>query len=91
MDMNEPKISERSKYTGVYSIEEIDTKHAYFLRKRGMKWRALLFVDGVNKPVGFFADDREAAKERDKMILKLGLKNTLQVLKRKEPVGVFVK
>lgn len=45
------------------------------------KWYSIITEKGVNYHCGFYENDRDAAKARDKKIIALGLKKPLQILK----------
>lgn len=52
--------------------------------KQSQKWRSQVSFKGVKYDCGYFDDEREAAKSRDKKILALNMKKPLQILKRYE-------
>jgi hypothetical protein len=59
-----------SKYTGVtWNIQ-------------AQKWVSSITVKGVRYECGFYDNDREAAKGRDRKIIALNLNKPLQILKK---------
>jgi hypothetical protein len=65
----QPSHSRVSKYIGVTWNRE------------AQKWVAQITVKGTRYQCGYYDDDREAAKGRDRKIIALNLKKPLQVLK----------
>lgn len=45
------------------------------------KWYSMITESGVTYHCGFYDNDRDAAKARDKKIIALGLNKPLQILK----------
>lgn len=50
--------------------------------KQAQMWKSSVSNKSVKYECGYYHDDREAAKARDRKIIALGLKKPLQVLKK---------
>ena len=67
--MQEIIISKVSKFAGVY------------WSRYSQKWKSSISENGVLYECGVFAEERDAAKQRDLKILELGLSAPLQIYK----------
>ena len=50
--------------------------------RQAQMWKSSVSHKGIKYECGYYHDDREAAKARDRKIIALGFKKPLQVLKR---------
>ncbi len=51
------------------------------IKASSKRWNARLYHNGAQIDCGYYATDHEAAKARDKMIIRVGSNEKLQVLK----------
>lgn len=65
---------QKSKYTGVFF---------YPYENPQIRWHSAVSVDGERVSCGYYPTEHQAARARDMAILRYGLKQPLQILKKK--------
>jgi hypothetical protein len=71
-----------TKQSGAVSHNRVSRYNGVTWNKPAQKWHSQITVKGVRYDCGYYDDDREAAKARDRKIIALALNKPLQILKK---------